>query len=83
MDAWKKHLSEYYAPKNLISGTTWGTFDAGSGDAVAHWDLADDELHAFGGSGVASVEYIMRDVDFGRLLRYLHSTGASAFFFVV
>jgi ubiquinol-cytochrome c reductase cytochrome b subunit len=31
----------------------------------------------------ASVEYIMRDVDFGWLLRYLHSTGASAFFFVV
>ena len=29
----------------------WGTFDAGSGDAVAHWDLADDELYTFGGSG--------------------------------
>jgi ubiquinol-cytochrome c reductase cytochrome b subunit len=31
----------------------------------------------------ASVEYIMRDVDYGWLLRYLHSTGASAFFIVV
>jgi len=31
----------------------------------------------------ASVEYIMRDVEYGWLLRYLHSTGASAFFIVV
>ena len=31
----------------------------------------------------ASVEYIMRDVDWGWLIRYLHSTGASAFFIVV
>ena len=31
----------------------------------------------------ASVEYIMRDVDYGWLLRYMHSTGASAFFFVI
>ena len=31
----------------------------------------------------ASVEYIMRDVEYGWLLRYMHSTGASAFFVVV
>ncbi len=31
----------------------------------------------------ASVEYIMREVDYGWLLRYMHSTGASAFFIVV
>ena len=31
----------------------------------------------------ASVEYIMRDVEWGWLIRYLHSTGASAFFIVV
>jgi hypothetical protein len=31
----------------------------------------------------ASVEYIMRDVEYGWILRYLHSTGASAFFVVV
>ena len=31
----------------------------------------------------ASVEYIMRDVDYGWILRYMHSTGASAFFVVV
>ena len=31
----------------------------------------------------ASVEYIMRDVEYGWLLRYMHSTGASAFFIVV
>jgi ubiquinol-cytochrome c reductase cytochrome b subunit len=37
-----------------------------------------DELKAF-----ASVEYIMRDVNWGWLIRYLHSTGASAFFIVI
>ena len=31
----------------------------------------------------ASVEYIMRDVDYGWIIRYMHSTGASAFFIVV
>ena len=36
-----------------------------------------------GEGAFASVEYIMRDVDFGWLLRYMHSTGASAFFVVV
>src|SRR5207342_517797 len=36
-----------------------------------------------GPGAFASVEYIMRDVEFGWLLRYLHSTGASAFFIVV
>ena len=36
-----------------------------------------------GDKAFASVEYIMRDVEFGWLLRYLHSSGASAFFIVV
>ena len=36
-----------------------------------------------GDGAFASVEYIMRDVEFGWLLRYLHTTGASAFFVVV
>ncbi|QDF66075.1 cytochrome bc complex cytochrome b subunit [Shewanella sp. SNU WT4] len=31
----------------------------------------------------ASIEYIMRDVEYGWLLRYMHSTGASAFFVVI
>ncbi len=31
----------------------------------------------------SSIEYIMRDVNWGWLIRYLHSTGASAFFIVV
>ena len=31
----------------------------------------------------ASVEYIMRDVEYGWLMRYMHSTGASAFFFLM
>jgi ubiquinol-cytochrome c reductase cytochrome b subunit len=37
-----------------------------------------DAAQAFG-----SVEYIMRDVDWGWLIRYMHSTGASAFFVVI
>ena len=36
-----------------------------------------------GEGAFASVEYIMRDVEYGWLIRYLHSTGASAFFLVV
>jgi ubiquinol-cytochrome c reductase cytochrome b subunit len=36
-----------------------------------------------GDGAFASIEYIMRDVDYGWLLRYMHSTGASAFFIVV
>jgi len=35
------------------------------------------------GMAFASVEYIMRDVDYGWLIRYMHSTGASMFFVVV
>ncbi len=81
---WKEHLSEYYAPKNfnfwyyfgslaivvLVLQIVTGIF------LTMHYKP--DALQAF-----ASVEYIMRDVPFGWLIRYLHSTGASAFFIVV
>jgi ubiquinol-cytochrome c reductase cytochrome b subunit len=43
----------------------------------------DDELQALGRDAFASVEYIMRDVEWGWLIRYMHSTGASAFFIVI
>ena len=88
---WKAHLSEYYAPKNfnfwyffgslallvLVLQIVTGIF------LVMHYK-PDAALNANGVPvAFASVEYIMRDVPWGWLIRYLHSTGASAFFVVV
>ncbi|KAB2313483.1 cytochrome bc complex cytochrome b subunit [Betaproteobacteria bacterium SCN2] len=88
---YKAHLSEYYAPKNfnfwyffgslallvLVIQIVTGIF------LVMHYK-PDGSLNAAGVPvAFASVEYIMRDVDWGWLVRYLHSTGASAFFVVV
>jgi ubiquinol-cytochrome c reductase cytochrome b subunit len=81
---WKEHLSEYYAPKNfnfwyffgslallvLVLQIVTGIF------LVMHYKP--DAAKAF-----ESVEYIMREVPGGWLIRYMHSTGASAFFIVV
>ena len=81
---YKEHMSEYYAPKNfnmwyifgslsllvLVIQIVTGIF------LVMHYKP--DANIAF-----ASVEYIMRDVPWGWLIRYMHSTGASAFFIVV
>ncbi len=80
----KEHMSEYYAPKNfnffyifgalavlvLVIQIVTGIF------LTMHYKP--DAALAFG-----SVEYIMRDVPWGWLIRYMHSTGASAFFVVV
>ena len=88
---YKAHLAEYYAPKNfnfwyffgslallvLVIQILTGIF------LVMHYK-PDGSLNAAGVPvAFASVEYIMRDVDWGWLIRYLHSTGASAFFVVV
>ncbi len=84
IDAWKKHLSEYYAPKNFNFWYFFGVLSmlvlviqlvTGIWLTMNYTPSAE--------AAFASVEYIMRDVDYGWLLRYLHSTGASAFFFVV
>ncbi len=83
-EAYKVHMSEYYAPKNF---NIWYFFGALSMLVlviqivtgiflVMHYKP--DASLAF-----ASVEYIMRDVPWGWLVRYMHSTGASAFFVVV
>ena len=80
----KDHMSEYYAPKNmnfwyffgslavlvLVLQIVTGIF------LTMHYKP--DAAHAF-----ASVEYIMRDVPWGWLVRYMHSTGASAFFVII
>ena len=83
-EAYRKHMSEYYAPKNfnvwyifgslallvLVIQIVTGIF------LVMHYKP--DAAKAF-----ESVEYIMRDVPGGWIIRYMHSTGASAFFIVV
>jgi len=80
----KAHLTEYYAPKNfnfwyffgslailvLVLQIVTGIF------LVMHYKPSATDAFA-------SVEYIMRDVPWGWLVRYMHSTGASAFFIVV
>ncbi|MBU0753230.1 MAG: cytochrome bc complex cytochrome b subunit [Gammaproteobacteria bacterium] len=88
---WKAHLSEYYAPKNFNFWYFFGSLallvlvlQIVTGIFLTMHYKPDASLNA---SGVpvafASVEYIMRDVPWGWLIRYMHSTGASAFFIVV
>ncbi len=84
LDTWKEHLSEYYAPKNFNFWYFFGSLSLlvlviqiVSGIFLT-MSYKPDALLAF-----ASVEYIMRDVQWGWLLRYVHSTGASMFFVVV
>ena len=81
---WEEHLAKYYAPKNMNFWYFFGSLallvfvlQIVTGIFLTMHYKPDAEL-AF-----ASVEYIMRDVDWGWLLRYMHSTGASAFFIVV
>jgi ubiquinol-cytochrome c reductase cytochrome b subunit len=80
----KEHATEYYAAKNF---NTWYVFGVlamvvlviqlvtGIFLTMSYKPSAEDAF--------ASVEYIMRDVQWGWLIRYMHSTGASAFFMVV
>ncbi len=81
---WKQHLSEYYAPKNFNFWYYFGSLamlvlgmQIVTGIMLT-MHYKPDAAHAF-----ASVEYIMRDVPWGWLIRYMHSTGASMFFIVV
>jgi ubiquinol-cytochrome c reductase cytochrome b subunit len=84
MPMYRKHMTEYYAPKNfnlwyyfgslallvLVNQIVTGIF--------LTMNYKTSALEAFN-----SVEYIMRDVEWGWLIRYMHSTGASLFFIVV
>jgi len=81
---WNEHLAEYYTPRNFNFWYFFGSLailvlviQIVSGIFLAMHYKPDAAL-AF-----ASVEYIMRDVDWGWLIRYIHSTGASAFFIVI
>ncbi len=80
----KEHATEYYAPKNFNFWYYFGSLAlvvlviqivTGIFLTMNYKPAAADAF--------ASVEYIMRDVEWGWLIRYMHSTGASAFFIVV
>jgi ubiquinol-cytochrome c reductase cytochrome b subunit len=84
MSVWNDHLARYYAPKNLNFWSFFGSLAllvlvmqilTGIWLAMNYKPSAENAF--------ASVEYIMRDVEWGWLIRYLHSTGASAFFIVI
>jgi ubiquinol-cytochrome c reductase cytochrome b subunit len=84
VSTWKTYFTEYYVPKNLNLLYVFGSlalvvlanqFITGLWLTMFYTPTS---AHAF-----ASVEYIMRDVNFGWLLRYMHSTGASALFIVM
>src|SRR5471030_1086774 len=81
---WEDHLSKYYAPKNFNFFYFFGSLAllvlvnqivTGVWLTMSYTPSAEEAF--------ASVEYIMSDVEYGSILRLLHSTGASAFFIVV
>ena len=83
-DFWSKHLSEYYAPKNFNFWYFFGSFSllvfvsqilSGIWLVMEYTPTAD--------ASFSSVQHIMREVRYGWLLRFMHTTGASAFFIVV
>jgi len=81
---WNEHLAEYYTPKNFNFWYFFGSLallvlviQIVSGIFLTMHYKPD------GATAFASVEYIMRDVPYGWLIRYIHSTGATAFFVVV
>ena len=81
---YQDHLAQYYAPKNFNFWYYFGSLallmlvvQIVSGIFLT-MNYKPDAATAF-----ASVEYIMRDVNWGWLIRYMHSTGASFFFIVV
>lgn len=82
--AWDTHMGKYYAPKNF---NFWYFFGVLSLMVLVNQLVTGIWLTMFytptAEGAFASVEYIMRDVSYGNILRYMHSTGASAFFIVV
>ncbi|ANH72180.1 ubiquinol-cytochrome c reductase cytochrome b subunit [Ralstonia sp. 151470066-2] len=90
-ELWKAHLSEYYAPKNFNFWYFFGSLallvlviQILTGIFLVMNYKPDGTLNAAGiPVAYASVEFIMREVPWGWLVRYMHSTGASAFFVVV
>lgn len=83
-ETYEYHISKYYAPKNL---NFWYFFGVLSMIVLVNQLVTGIWLtmsyNPSGEGAFDSIEYIMRDVEYGWLLRYMHSTGASAFFVVV
>ncbi|MPQ76179.1 cytochrome bc complex cytochrome b subunit [Hydrogenovibrio sp. JE_KL2] len=84
VSTWNAHVGEYYAPKNFNFWYFFGSlallvlvnqFITGIWLTMSYKPSAAEAFN--------SIEYIMRDVDWGWLIRYMHSTGASAFFIVI
>ncbi|KTD71391.1 cytochrome b [Legionella tucsonensis] len=84
MSTWKNYFGAYYLPKNLNFFYFFGSlalvvlvnqFITGLWLTMFYTPSAEQAF--------SSIEYIMRDVNFGWLFRYMHSTGASAFFIVI
>ncbi|MBN2647415.1 MAG: cytochrome bc complex cytochrome b subunit [Thiotrichales bacterium] len=84
ISTWNAHIGEYYAPKNFNFWYFFGSlallvlvnqFVTGIWLTMSYKPSAEEAFN--------SIEYIMRDVEWGWLIRYMHSTGASAFFIVI
>ena len=84
IDTWNEHMGKYYAPKNF---NIWYIFGVLAIVVFVNQILTGIGLtmnyNTDAEGAFASVEYIMRDVEWGWLIRYMHSTGASAFFVVI
>lgn len=83
-ETYEYHMSKYYAPKNF---NFWYFFGVLSMVVLVNQLLTGFWLTMMysptAEGAFDSIEYIMRDVEYGWLIRYMHSTGASAFFVVV
>lgn len=83
-ETYEYHMSKYYAPKNF---NFWYFFGVLSMIVLVNQLVTGIWLtmsyNPSGEGAFDSIEYIMRDVEYGWLLRYMHSTGASAFFVVI
>jgi ubiquinol-cytochrome c reductase cytochrome b subunit len=81
---WNAVAAQYYVPKNF---NFWYFFGSLALFVLANQIITGIWLAMYytptAEGAFASVEYIMRDVNYGWLLRYLHSTGASAFFIII
>lgn len=80
----KLHVTQYPAPKNSNFWYLMGSLALVvlvNQIVTGIWLTMNYDTSATG--AFASIEYIMRDVEYGWLLRYMHSTGASFFFIVV
>ena len=84
LQLWNDHLARYYAPKNFNFWYFFGSlalFILAIQIVTGIWLTMNYKPSAE--LAFASVEYIMRDVEWGWWIRYMHSTGASAFFIVI